>query len=155
MTIKGLSASVVAVLMLAGCSATGEDPRISLCSSIAADLSGTDKAAWQHTGTTINRPEDAEITVSGTGRTASCVYDYDAVEESALDHADELNAYATLPSKVTIEGRVLQGAPLRAAVTSAQKRVAENVKREAEEVVKKAEEGMQRAADEVRKTLDQ
>lgn len=95
---------MVSFIMIS-CSGQHEDPRISFCRSLAVHLtqSSTD-VVWQDRGQEIVRPEYAIIKLAAGEQHAECYYEYEAVEESALDHVDELDAYATLPYKMILNG---------------------------------------------------
>jgi len=106
--------------MLAACSGPQEDPRVSFCRGLAADLTGVDVAQWRHAGSRIVEPEYAEVKVSAAGQALSCFYEYEAVEPGAMEHATPLLAYATLPYRVRMGDRVLEGRELTAAVKGQQ-----------------------------------
>lgn len=105
---------------LAACSGPQEDPRVSFCRGLAADLTGVDVAQWRHAGSHIVEPEYAEVKVSAAGQTLSCFYEYEAVEPGAMEHATPLLAYATLPYRVRMGDRVLEGRELTAVVEAQQ-----------------------------------
>lgn len=103
--------------LLTACSGT-EDPRISFCRSLAVNLTqSSNEVVWQNQGQDIVRPEYAAIKLAAGEQRVVCFYEYDAVEESAIDHVDELDAYATLPYKVTINDETID-----------QKKLAETIK---------------------------
>ena len=137
-------------VLLQGCSASGEDPRINLCRSLAADLSGTSENQWSSAGNRFVRPEYAVVEVSaGAAGKAACFYEYDLVEESAVDHANPLLAYATLPYRMTLDGVQVAEPTLKAAVTMYQKESPAKVLEEARKVVEQAGEQMRRSVEAV------
>jgi len=109
---KHLSASL-AVLLLAACSGSTEDVQLTLCKQLAGDLVFGDyqKADWLAEDVKIKGYEDLEVIVryktqSGEGETR-CYYVYDTIEENAMTQANPATAFATYPSKVTQDGKVL------------------------------------------------
>lgn len=137
-----LAAPGLLILMLGACSGSGEDPRITLCRNIAAGQTGTAADQWQAAGNRFVRPEYAVVSVSGPGQ-AECHYAYSAVEEGAMEHATPLLAYATLPFKVTVDGRELTGQALTRVVTGQQiagvKATAGKVQQAADKAVQEAQ----------------
>jgi hypothetical protein len=112
----------VAVLAVAGCGGPGEDVRVSLCKDMAAVELGT-TPAWQGSEVATHGYEGASVTLrfsaaGGDGR-AVCHYAYDAVEDTALILANPIEAYATSPSKMVLNGRTLTGPALAETVKRA------------------------------------
>lgn len=137
----------VAALLLQACSGPHEDPRIALCRNLAADLTDSDADQWRSAGNRFVRPEYAAVSVAAEGqRDVTCYYAYDAVEEGAMEHAEPLLAYATLPFKVVADGRALTGRPLTQLVSEQQIE-------SAREAVEQAQQQLERASDEVKKVL--
>ncbi len=118
----GWIGGTVLAFALAACSGPQEDPRVSFCRGLAADLTGVDVARWRHLDNRIVEPEYAEVKVGADGRTLSCFYEYDAVEPGAMEHATPLLAYATLPYRVHMGDRILEGRELSEAVKGQQVR---------------------------------
>ncbi len=135
-------------LLLAACGGPQEDPRVSFCRGLAADLSGTDVAGWQHAGNRFVRPEYAVVAVRSGAREASCWYEYSAVEPGAMEQATPLLAYATLPYQVRIDGRVLKGQALSAAVRRQQAAFGQAV-------IEQAREGVRATVEQARQVVDQ
>lgn len=112
----------VAVLALAGCSDAREDVRVTLCKDMAAvELGAT--PVWQGSEVATDGYQGATVTLrfsaaDGDGR-AVCHYEYDAVEDTALILANPIEAYATSPSKMVLNGRPLTGPALAEAVKRA------------------------------------
>jgi hypothetical protein len=135
--------TILAVLGLQGCSGPQEDPRVSFCRGLAADLVGGDVSAWSHADNRIVEPEYARVKVQSGGETVSCWYAYTAVEPGAMEHANPLLAYDTVPYQVKAGGKVLKGPAL-----------AEAVKRQQVEfgraVVEHAKQGVNDAVQEVK-----
>jgi hypothetical protein len=116
------SALSVTVLAIAGCADAPEDVRVTLCKDTAAVELGT-TPAWQGSEVATHGYEGASVTLrfsaaGGDGR-AVCHYAYDAVEDTALILANPIEAYATSPSKMVLNGRTLTGPALAEAVKRA------------------------------------
>jgi hypothetical protein len=111
-------------LSLLACSGDNEDPRITLCKRLTTDLAGVaGESAWQEPRIEIRRPEYAAVSVAIDGENApraTCRYAYDLVEESAMDHANPLLAYATLPYEMTLDGTPVPDEELKRATSRAQ-----------------------------------
>jgi hypothetical protein len=111
-------------LSLLACSGNHEDPRITLCKRLTTDLAGVaGEPAWQDPQIAFRRPEYAAVSVAVDGENApraTCRYAYDLAEESAMDHANPLLAYATLPYEMTLDGVAVPAAELRRATSRAQ-----------------------------------
>jgi homospermidine synthase len=58
-----------------------------------------------------------------TSMRSACHYAYEAVDDTALTLADPLSAYATLPFKMTLNGRELSKVELRDLVNAEQRRL--------------------------------
>jgi len=100
------------LIAIPGCSGTSEDVRITFCKNLTNALTDTaTDVAWQEPDVKIKRPEFAAVTVgfdaNGESTTATCYYQYDLVEETAMDHANPILAYATLPYRMTLNGKDL------------------------------------------------
>jgi hypothetical protein len=112
------------MLALAGCGTDGQDPRISLCKHLTADLAGRSvDAAWEEPAVTYRRPEFAAVTVATAGEPSdqgTCYYAYEITEETAMDHANPLLAYSTLPYEMTLNGQPVPADVLEQAVKKQQ-----------------------------------
>lgn len=115
-------ALISATALITGCSNPREDVRVTLCKDIvltqlgsSAEVSGAD--------TQIKGREQAAVTVRfSTGdrqARATCYYDYDAVDETALQLSDPLSGFSTSPSGAVIDGRKLSRSGLAEAVKQA------------------------------------
>ena len=109
---KLLSAAAAALLLVA-CSGSTEDVQLTLCKQLAGDLVFGDyqKSDWQAEDMKFSGYDDLEVIVryktqSGEGETR-CYYAYDTIDENAMTQANPATAYATYPSKVTQDGKVL------------------------------------------------
>jgi len=140
---------LVAISAIQGCSGPHQDPRVSLCRNLAASLiEPTRDVLWTSAGEEIVRPEFARVKVTTSdGASASCFYEYDAVEEDALTHSDPLSAYATLPYKMTLNGTQIPALKLKRAVISQQTKIGKDA-------VEQAQKAIDSAAQHIQKSLD-
>lgn len=113
-----------AALMLSACSGSGEDVRVTLCKDmVSVKLAGTEPLNWTEAATETRGKEYAAVKLSWSGPggqgTASCYYDYDAVDDTALALADPLSPFSTSPSKMLLNGSTLSRPALAEAVRQA------------------------------------
>jgi hypothetical protein len=135
---------MAAALITPGCSDTGEDVRVTLCKDIVSVRFGT-SVAINGADTQIKGYEHAAIKVffSHQGREgkAVCYYDHKAVDETADLIGNPLNAYATSPYEVTIDGQRLSKPDLAEAIKQAMlkqgKAVLERAKKGIEDAVQR------------------
>jgi hypothetical protein len=124
---------IAATGTLAGCSGSTEDVRVSLCKNLSTALQPSAQSI-EFTGgeNTFNRPSYAvtgltfDVVDSDGKRTSmrsACHYAYEALDDTALTLADPLSAYATLPFKMTLNGRELSKVELRDLVNAEQRRL--------------------------------
>jgi hypothetical protein len=114
----------VSLLVLAGCANPREDVRVTLCKDmISTQLGAGDSLEWRAVETKTRGREYAMVRVRFSGPRgdgeASCYYDYDAVDDTALTLSDPLSAYSTSPSKMTLNGQTLSRPALARAVKEA------------------------------------
>lgn len=107
-----VGALLAGVIALSGCSGASEDVRTAFCKNLTKALTNTAAdVEWQEAAVRIKRPEYAAVTVrpdaTGDSTSATCYFQYDLVEQTAMDHANPILAYATLPFKMTLNGREL------------------------------------------------
>ena len=128
-----LSLLSVAGFGVGGCSSPPEDVRVTLCKNLTISLLELPRdLTWKEGENRIRRPEYATTVVrfdnpygdAGlTAMEAACSYRYDLPEESAMDHAFPLTAYATLPFEMTINGEPVPESVLTRAVGAEQMRL--------------------------------
>lgn len=135
------------VLLLQGCSGPQEDPRVTFCRGMAADLAGGDVSTWTHADDRIVEPEYAVVKVKSAGKTVSCWYEYTAVEPGAMEHANPLLAYDTLPYQVKVGDRLMKGPALTEAVKKQQIELGQAV-------VEQAKRGLSNAVQQARDVVD-
>ncbi len=150
MPLPGLKSLAVcaASLLLVACSGPGEDPRITFCRGLAADLAGGEADSWLHADNRIVEPEYAVVKLQSGSDTASCWYAYDAVEPGAMEHANPLLAFATLPYQVDAAGKRWQGPELTEAVKRQQREFGRAV-------LEGAQQGLQDAVNQARDVVEQ
>jgi len=117
-------AASLATALTAGCSNPGEDVRVTLCKDMTlVQLGAGANPNWTQATTETPGYEDAVVRLrwsnAGDDGQARCYYPYNAVEDTAQQIADPLTAYATSPSKMTINGRTLSGQALADVVAQA------------------------------------
>jgi hypothetical protein len=122
---------------LVGCSGSTEDVRVSLCKNLSTALQpGAQSIEFTGGENTFNRPSYAvtgltfDVVDSEGKRTSmrsACHYAYEALDDTALTLADPLSAYATLPFKMTFNGRELSKVELRDLVNAEQRRLGRQV----------------------------
>lgn len=121
-----------ALLLSAGCSGPPEDPRITLCKQLTESAQGGAQAIeWQGSEYRFRRPEYAVVSlhlelVDADGRQrklrSACHYAYEALDDTAVTLANPIEAYATLPFAMAIDGRFLSDAELLERVNAEQRR---------------------------------
>jgi len=115
---------LAAALTLAGCSGAGEDVRVTLCKDLVAVQLGDSAARnWTQTTTETRGYEYAAVKLrwsaaEGDG-SATCYYDYNAVEDTAMALSDPLSSYAASPSKMVLNAKTLSKPALAEAVKQA------------------------------------
>jgi len=142
--------------VLAGCSGSSEDVRITLCKNLTqATQSDAASIEWIGNENTFRRPEYAiaglsfEVVDAGGKRSAmssACHYAYEAIEDTAQHLADPFSAYANLPFAMTVDGRPLGDAELLRLVNEEQKRLGreavKTLEKGARDVVEKVKAGI-------------
>ena len=108
---------------------------------------GGDVSAWRHADNRIVEPEYAVVKVQSSGETVSCWYEYSAVESGAMEQANPLLAYATLPYQVRVKGRMIKGQALSRAVRQQQVELGQAV-------VEQARQGLNKAVETARDVVD-
>ncbi|GAB6040296.1 hypothetical protein [Endothiovibrio diazotrophicus] len=116
---RGAALSLLAGLLLAGCSGPTEDVRLTLCTGLVAELlAGDAEPHWRGSDAVTKGYDDLEMRLNFApeegqkGETASCFYPYEARDEDARILADPLSAYATYPSWMVFRGQTLAGESL-------------------------------------------
>ncbi|GAB0150145.1 MULTISPECIES: hypothetical protein [Marichromatium] len=122
MSIGQRSLTLFGAVLLAGCSAPGEDVRVTLCKGLV--LTQGAASDWQIETRLPAQYRDLEVRLQftdGAGRQASaqCFYPYRAVEDDALALADPLSVYGTAPTRLRIDGREFSRQALAEAVSAA------------------------------------
>lgn len=147
-----------AVALLAGCSGSTEDVRVTFCKNISTALvPEAESVEWTGNENTFVRPEYAKAAltfdvVDTDGKTTSmrtaCYYEYDALEDTAQTLADPFSAHATLPFAMSVDGNMLSDAEL------VRLRNAEQI-RQGKAVISALETGARDLAEKVRAGLGQ
>jgi len=151
------AALALGVVLTAGCSGSREDVRVTLCKNLTtALLTSAESTEWTGGENTFNRPSYAvtsltfDVTGGGDPRSmrSACHYAYDALDDTAQTLADPLSAHATLPFKMTFDGRTLSDGELLRLVNEEQQR-------QGRQAVEKLEKGARDMADKVRAGIGQ
>jgi hypothetical protein len=151
----GLALSLV---LITACSGPTEDVRVTLCKNLTSAMQlSSQSIEWKGNENTFHRPEYAVTSLSfdvvdrDGGRTAmqsACHYAYEELEDTALNLANPMDAYATLPFAMTIDGRALSDAELLRMVNEEQKR-------QGRQIISTLEKGARDMADKVRAGIGQ
>jgi len=146
----------LATAALTGCSGSSEDVRVSFCKNLSQALQPAGhKIDWTSNENQFRRPEYAitklryEVTDADGERTlmrSGCHFEHESLDDSVLDLADPLSAYATLPFKMTVNGEALPDAELLRLVNAEQRRLGRAV-------VDQLNQGAKDAADAVRSAV--
>lgn len=147
--VRLVSVAASTALLLLACSSGGEDPRVSLCRNLAADLSGSPAGDWKGSGNRFVRPSYAVVNVASGDSKAACSFAYEAVEEGAMEHANPLLAYATLPYEMTLDGAMVAEPTLKAAVMRQQKAIPAKAIEETRKAVEQANEHIRQTIESV------
>jgi len=130
-----------AALLIAGCSNPSEDVRVTLCKDIVSTERGSSvRILGAETRTKGHEHAAVSVRFSTEGGEAQavCYYDYDAVDDTALQLSDPLSAYATSPFEVVIDGKKLSRSGLAEAVKQA-------MLKQGRELVDRAKKGIEGA----------
>ncbi len=118
---RALVATLPALLTLA-CSGSGEDVRVTLCKDIVAVRAST-KPIFETPDIRTRGYQGAEVRLAyrlgDQAGSATCVYAYNAVDDTADQLANPLNAFATSPERVVLDGQTLSRPALAEAVKQA------------------------------------
>jgi hypothetical protein len=116
--------------VLTGCSQSTEDVRIGMCRQVTERLlESMTPIEWKSVQAQPRQQGDAEVKLGfgitkegyeGRTITASCFYEHDMNEESALEHVNPLAAFATIPYAMEIQDKPVPEDIVRQAVTSEQ-----------------------------------
>lgn len=146
------------LMLTGGCSGPTEDVRVTLCKNLTQSMHlSSESIEWKGNQNTFKRPEYAVTSltfdvVGADGARASkqsaCRYAYEELEDTALNLANPMDAYATLPFAMTVDGRALGDAELLRLVNEEQKR-------QGRRVVSTLEKGARDMADKVRSGIGQ
>lgn len=139
---------VCAVLMTAvavvGCANPREDVRLTLCKDLVSVQLGA-APSWQGSEVKTRGREGAVVTVhfatAGGEQQAACYYEYDAVDDTAAILANPIEAYATSPSTMILNGRTIAGSDLARAVGRAMKKQGREFIERARDAIKPQQSG--------------
>lgn len=154
--ISYLASLLGTLALLTGCANPGEDVRVTLCKDLAADLLDPPHAiTWKETRNVMRRGESLAVNLSfdapdRDGKTrsleATCIYRYNAVDDTAAILADPLSAYATSPERLILNGRTI-GNPLLAEA------VGRAMLKQGRAFLERAQHGLNEAARQIRERL--
>lgn len=107
--------AMVLAASLSGCGERPESVQVTLCKSLAEKLlAASGNVQWHQVDIVPRRPEYADVKLAfertdaqGGSYRASCRYDYDAVEDTAMEHSDPFADYATLPTEVYLNDQLV------------------------------------------------
>lgn len=151
-------AFALSLALSAGCSGPTEDVRVTLCKNLTTAMQlSSQSIEWKGNENTFHRPEYAVTSLtfdvvdkdgSRTARQSACHYAYEELEDTALNLANPMDAYATLPFAMSVDGRALSDAELLGMVNTEQKR-------QGRRIVETLEKGARDMADKVRTGIGQ
>ena len=103
---------------------------------------------WKESETEIRRPEYAKISLkfdaAASPMQAACYYKYDTADENVMTHSTPLSAYATVPYRMTVNGKEVEERILHEAIQEAARKqgreLVEGVKKGVDEAVRAAKE---------------
>lgn len=132
---------LLAALLALGCSGAGEDVRVTLCKDIVAARTGAEPV-FEPADVRTRGYQGAEVRLAyrvgdSPGR-ATCLYAHNAVEDTADQLANPLNAYATSPERVVIAGETLSRPALAEAVKQAMLKQGRHLVEQAGDMARKA-----------------
>lgn len=142
----GVATVVTAAVLVASCSGSREDVRVSFCKRlVTTQIASPASVRWTrvetqprgHSGLSVVLGFEADDR-SGP-RHAMCHYRYNAVDDTALTLSDPLSAYSTSPETMMIDGESLSRSALAAAVKQA-------VVAQGKAIVDRAQQGIEDAA---------
>lgn len=115
-------AAAAAAGLLAACSGSTEDVRVTFCKNMSSALvPDAGSIEWTGNENTFKRPEYATALLTfdvvdrgGTRKSmrTACYFEFDAIEDTAQHLADPFSAYSTLPFAMSVDGRALSDAEL-------------------------------------------
>ena len=153
----GVGVLTSGLMLTLGCSGSTEDVRVTLCKNLTQSMHlSSESIEWKGNENTFKRPEYAvtSLTFDVVGKDGSragesaCHYAYEELEDTALNLANPMDAYATLPFAMTVDGRMLSDAELLELVNAEQRR-------QGRQVLDTLEKGAQDMADKVRSSIGQ
>lgn len=121
-----IGALLSASALIASCSDSREDVRVSFCKRlVTTQLESPSSVRWTSAETQPRGHSGLSVVLGfasgdpGRTRQASCLYRYNAVDDTALTLSDPLSAYSTSPETMTIDGEMLTRPALAEAVKQA------------------------------------
>jgi hypothetical protein len=119
-------ALTITCVLIASCSGSREDVRVSFCKKLVATQVGSPGSVrWTDVETRPRGHSGLSVVLGfesggvGTRRTATCHYRYNAVDDTALTLSDPLSVYSTSPETMSIDGESLSRSALAEAVKQA------------------------------------
>ena len=143
------TSAILAISLFPGCSGPQEDVHISYCKElIEARVGSVQTIKWKGSESEIRRPEYARITLkfdaAASPMEAACFYKYDTADENVMTHSNPLSAYATVPYRMTVNGKEVEERILHEAVKEAARKqgreLVEGVKKGVDDAVRSVKE---------------
>ncbi len=107
--------ALLPLVLLTGCPGPNAEVRLTLCQAMTAIALG-EAPVWHGTDTHLQGYQDAVIAIRFATRTgegqAACYFRHLKGEDTALTLANPLEAYATSPSRLSVNGRDFSGPEL-------------------------------------------
>jgi len=147
-SLRTLASLLMGSVLASSCSGSGEDVRISFCKQLVmTQVDAPSALRWTrvethprgYSGLAVELGFEAQ----GNARQATCLYRYNAVEDTALTLSDPLSAYATSPETMTIDGEPLSRSNLAGAVKNA-------MMMQGKAMIDRVQKGIEEAAEQMR-----
>jgi len=150
---------VTTLILLVSCSKT-PDVRVTLCQDVTQLLlNSTEQLEWQEHKAIIKGYEDLEIQLQSTSAEnntvqASCFYPYEQDEIGAETFQEPTAAYATYPSKMLLQGKIVDKMLLSKTINQAMLQQGKEAIIKGKETIIKVKEDLKQASQKAMEKLN-